>query len=88
MGPVSFFLQQILITYIYKADPNSKFSTNEYSYEQRHLAYQVVDFFKIVPGCNKNLISEKIFIDWVIKAQEYAEHIGYTQSFFLASVNC
>lgn len=71
-----------LITYNYKADPNSKFLAGEYSYEQRHLAYQVVDFFKIVPGCNGDLISEKIFTDWAIKAQECAEHIGYTQSFF------
>lgn len=71
-----------LITYNYKADFNSEFSASKYSYEQRHLAYQVINFFKIVPGCNGNLISEKTFIDWISIAQGHAEHIGYMQSFF------
>ena len=70
-----------LITYNYKPDPGSDFTLKEHSDDQRRLAYEIVEIFKVVPGCGETPISEKEFKEWVAVAQEYADSIGYNGSF-------
>lgn len=70
-----------LITYNYKPDQDSALHQKNCSSEQRRLAYEIVELFTTVPGCNKDLISEKKFKDWIASAQDYANQIGYRRSF-------
>lgn len=70
-----------LITYNYKPDPGSDFTLKEHSDDQRRLAYEIVEIFKVVPGCGETPISEREFKEWVTVAQEYADSIGYNSSF-------
>lgn len=87
MGIVKYLLENPveyvnLITYNYKPDSDSATSVTEYSPEQGRLAYEIVDLFKKIPGCDGVSISEEEFVTWITTAQEYAASIGYTRSFF------
>lgn len=70
-----------LLTYNYKPDPGSDFTMKEHSGDQRRLAYEIVELFKVVPGCGETSVSEMEFKEWVAAAQEYADSIGYSASF-------
>ena len=70
-----------LITYNYKADFESDSSVNGHSPEQCRLAYAILDLFNIVPGYEGGLFSEEKFVEWITSAQEYANQIGYKNSF-------
>lgn len=70
-----------LLTYNYKPDPGSDFTMKEHSGDQRRLAYEIVELFKVVPGCGETPVSEMEFKEWVAAAQEYADSIGYSASF-------
>lgn len=70
-----------LITFNYKPDPGSDFTVKKHSDDQGRLAYEIVELFKVVPGCGENPISEREFREWTTVAQEYANSIGYNGSF-------
>ena len=70
-----------LLTYNYKPDPGSDFTMKEHSDDWGRLAYEIVELFKVVPGCRETPVSEREFKEWVAVAQDYADSIGYSGSF-------
>ncbi len=70
-----------LITMNYKPDSGVDPVSTDFSDEQCRIAYEIVDLFKTIPGCDGTTISEMEFSEWVAAAQKYAEQIGYKNSF-------
>lgn len=70
-----------LIAQNYKSDAGTEGTIPERTPDQRQIAYDIVDVFTIIPGCNENKIDRNELLQWVNSAETYAINIGYRNSF-------
>ncbi|MEM1486389.1 hypothetical protein V6615_16235 [Oscillospiraceae bacterium PP1C4] len=73
----------LFITKCYKPDEPSEEAFSEEKQLQSHTAYDILDLFKSIPGCNESEQSADIFYAWVSEADEYARSLGYGKAFEL-----
>lgn len=69
------------IGYAYKKDKSSESEKQGISPEQAQLAYRILHRFNVIPGCNMDTISAKIFEKWVEEGSEFAKSVGLSQPF-------
>jgi len=68
------------VSKVYKPD-DGKDTTPEVSEQIISSAYEVLEKFNEIPGCNSYLTDEEAFADWVQSAMRAASELGYTQAF-------
>lgn len=70
-----------LIAQNYKSDAGTEGTISKRTPEQRKIAYDIVDMFTIIPGCNGDKVDRNELLQWVNSAETYAANIGYRNSF-------
>ena len=46
-------------------------------------AYRIISKFKRIPGCNADIQSEEVFLNWVNQAKDIADRMKYSKAFEL-----
>lgn len=64
-----------------KSDEPSEEELNEERQLQSQTAYEVLDLFRSIPGCNESEQSADIFSSWISEASEFATSLGYSKAF-------
>ena len=70
-----------ILTKCSKPDEPSGEKPDEDAQTQAHTAYEVLNLFKSIPGCNETNISADTFLSWMNEAGEYATGLGYSKAF-------
>lgn len=73
----------MLLSGMYRLDYSEDDEITEEQRRFANIAYDILEHFHKIPGCNNDEISEEQFYSWVYKCKSYAENVGYCKAFEL-----
>lgn len=71
-----------LISMAFKRD-NSTTPPSDDKRKWADYAYRIISKFKRIPGCNADIQSEEVFLNWVNQAKDIADRMKYSKAFEL-----
>ena len=73
-----------LISMAFKRD-NSTTPPSDDKRKWADYAYRIISKFKRIPGCNADIQSEEVFLNWVNQAKDIADRMKYSKAFEFVS---